>query len=205
MGWARGLDVMRGIVIAVNGAKALVVSGFDGVDFYERVIEVLNEHDWDAHDEAFGIDDDLDEALRNKGYGVEEEEEDEESDAAVEQLIAEIADLKKQRDRAIDSCEREAKERRSLREELTAEQKRLAALKEETVDLRQALGFQANYPLTKDQCRDLVLDAKKRNQQLAAVALRLRLEVGGKSTDEIARAIDTKIVEMQKNEGRTAT
>lgn len=191
MGWAGGSEVMQGIAEALEDDQ-------ERADFFERVIDVLDAHDWDTHAEVAGIDDDLDEALRRKGYLDEEEEGDsvDELNAKVEALEKERDELKKKLELREQQRERADDERCSALERERHIQKQLIDLREEAADLRQSLGFAANYPLTKEQCRDLVTHAVKQKQRVATIADRLRIPHAGKTVEDLSKLIDAELVKL---------
>ena len=63
MGWAGGCDVMNFIIYRVK--KKFPHDDELRRDIYGIVIQALDGHDWDTHDECWGQDDKFDEALKD--------------------------------------------------------------------------------------------------------------------------------------------
>ncbi len=58
MGWARGSEVMDGIILAVRGQVEDVKTR---KAIYRDVVKVLRDQDWDTMDESLGVDSAYDE------------------------------------------------------------------------------------------------------------------------------------------------
>lgn len=62
MGWARGADVMHGLIEAANDTPICALSRHE---LYMKMIPVLENEDWDTQDECLGRDDMFDAAMQN--------------------------------------------------------------------------------------------------------------------------------------------
>ncbi len=67
MGFASGSDIMASVI---RGAKLRFKHDPDiRRDIYGIVIEALDGHDWDTHDECWGMDEEYNEALKDTHPG----------------------------------------------------------------------------------------------------------------------------------------
>lgn len=60
MGWSGGTDIARGIIKLAKDALPAEAKA----KFYDRLIDLLTDHDWDCVDEAQGIDPVADKSIK---------------------------------------------------------------------------------------------------------------------------------------------